>query len=110
MRQQRPVTLPPVVRCGAREGVATAKKPRTIKVTPGSELAVILQEAAVRPVLLEQEGTRFIVEADEPFARYDPEAALAGIRKGAGRWRDLDADEAKECIDRGRAQGTRPAD
>lgn len=89
--------------------VATAKQPRTIKVTPGSELAGILQEAAVRPVLLEQDGTRFVVEADEPFARYDPEAALAGIRKGAGSWADLNPDEVKEYIYRAREQGTRPS-
>lgn len=86
---------------------ATAREPRTIKVTPGSELARILQEAAVHPVLLEQDGARFRVEADEPFARYDPEGALAGIRKGAGSWADLNADEVKEYIYRGCAQGTR---
>jgi hypothetical protein len=86
---------------------ATAKEPRTIKVAPGSELAKLLQEAAVGPVLLEQDGSLFRVEADEP-SRYDPDRALAGIRKAAGTWADLDADDVKAYVYRGRAQGTRP--
>lgn len=46
-----------------------AKRPRTITVSPGSEMATTLQEVAVRPVLLDQGGTLFVVELDEPFAR-----------------------------------------
>lgn len=49
--------------------------------TPGSEMATILQEVAVRPVLLDQGGTLFVVELDGPFARpFRMEGAATMVR------------------------------
>lgn len=91
-----------------------AVESKKITVRPGSDMAHLLEMAVKAPVLLEKDGVLFRVNAveasvEEPWARYDPTAALAGMRAAAGSWADLDAEELKANIYRGREEGTRPA-
>ena len=50
------------------------------------------------PVIFEWHGRRYCI-ADarlvDPFANYDPERALAAIRKAAGAWKGLDTEAMK---------------
>ena len=87
---------------------------KKMTVRAGSEVARVLDMAVTAPVLLEKEGVLFRVnvvdaEIEEPWARYDPKAALAGMRSAAGSWADLDAEGLKANIYRAREEGTRPA-
>lgn len=53
-----------------------ASDPKIIKVTPGGELARLLDAAAVAPVLLEKDGVRYrlsVEENEDIWAGYDPE-------------------------------------
>jgi hypothetical protein len=91
-----------------------AKEPtRKITVPEGSDLAKLLSEAAARPILLEKNGELYRLErmgqeAEDIFAKYDPKAALAGIKAAAGSWKDIDVEAFKQFIYRSRKEGTRP--
>ena len=90
-----------------------AREPRKIKVTPGSELANLLEEAGALPLLIEKDGELYRLERMEKepkdiFANYDPKAAIEGIRKAAGSWKDIDTEAFKERLYRAREEGTRP--
>ena len=88
------------------------EEPETILVQPGSELALLLEEAAGRPLVREKDGVRYRLEREEAdiWAGYDPVAARAGIRAAAGSWSDLDAEELKAALYRAREEGSRPPD
>jgi hypothetical protein len=82
-----------------------------IKVLPESELARLLDGAAIAPLLLEKDGVLYRVErvdADDPFAGYDPEAVRAAIRASAGALKGIDAEALKAAIYRAREEGARP--
>ena len=90
-----------------------AREPRKIKVTPGSELANLLEEAGALPLLIEKDGELYRLdlmkkEPEDIFARYDPDAAMAGIKEAAGSWKDIDPEAFKERLYRAREEGTRP--
>jgi hypothetical protein len=57
-----------------------------ISIEPDSELARALQEDEIAPVVLESNGVHFRVlrDADDIWARYDPERLLATVRAAAG--------------------------
>ena len=86
-------------------------EPKTVDVEPGSELDRLLDEAAEAPLRLVRDGARFRLapENEDEWAgpnldlaragRY-PSAeqvarAIAGLRKAAGSWRDVDVEALK---------------
>lgn len=91
-----------------------ASEPKTIEVEPGSEVDRLLDEAERAPLRLVRGSVRFRLvqetDDDDVWAGYDPERARAGMRVAAGAWSDLDAEELKAYIYRGREEGTRPLD
>ena len=92
-------------------------KPKTIHVEPGSELERVLDEANETPVELEQRGVRYRltrvprpVEAEDIWADYDPQRALAQLQAAAGGWRGLvDAEAFKAYIHERRRTANRPS-
>jgi hypothetical protein len=74
--------------------------PKKIIVNPNSEVARLLDKAAERALLLEKDGVRYHLDKEETdiWAGYDPEAALEGIQKAAGSWKDIDAEAFKAYI------------
>lgn len=90
-------------------------EPKRIKVTPGPELAKLLEEASNGPLVLETNGKLYRLdqverEPEDIWAGYDPAAVRAAIDTYAGAWANLDTDAMIEHIYRARAEGSRPAD
>jgi hypothetical protein len=83
-----------------------------ISIEPDSELARAPQEDEIAPVVLESNGVHFRVlrDADDIWARYDPERLLATVRAAAGTLTPEEGEELKELIYRGREEGSRPPD
>jgi hypothetical protein len=56
-------------------------EPRKYRVTPESELSRLLSNANREPVILENGNMRFrvVLEAEDIWAGYDPDAVIAGI-------------------------------
>ena len=75
---------------------------KTIKVTEESNLAKLLTEAAVRPILLENNDEVFLLERmDQEGQTLSPEDVTRpqeGIRKAAGSWQGIDTDTFKAYI------------
>ena len=88
------------------------KEPKTVEVEAGTELDLLLAEAAAQPLRLVRDGVRFrlAAEDEDPWAGYDPGLARAGMRAAAGAWRDIDTEAMKAYIYRAREEGTRPPD
>ena len=84
----------------------------TITVDPDSELGRALDKSDDSLIILVRNGARFRVtrDPDDPWANYDPEKVLAGLRKFANLLTPEEADRIKEGIYRGREEGTRPID
>ena len=96
---------------------ARAIEPKTIEVVPGSELARLLDEANGASLVLVKDGVRYHLDREpsdpgatlrNPWATYDPDLALAGMREAAGSWSDVDTEKLKEDIYRWREEGSRP--
>lgn len=89
-----------------------AKAPLTITIDPDSELGRALDEAEGEPVVLVRGAARFRVtrDPDDPWADYDPEAVLDGLREIAGTLSPEEGERMKELIYRGREERTRPID
>ena len=95
---------------------------RTIQVESGSELDRLLDQVADGPIELERNGARYRLdrvepplrirtgEADDIWADYDPERAIAGMEAAFGSWSDIDAEALKAAIYRAREEGSRPPD
>lgn len=86
---------------------------RTIRVTPGSELARLLETAGTGPLLLEKNGEiyrldRVEVEPEYIWEGYSPERVRRAIDATAGSWADLDTDALIADLYRAREEGTRP--
>lgn len=82
-----------------------------IKVTPGSELAQLLEAAARTPVVLEKDGVQYRLKRvdDDPTASTDPAASVAGIQAAAGSWRDnVDVEAFKAYVAERRRTSSRP--
>jgi len=86
------------------------KEPLTITIDPDSELGRALDQTAGEPIVLLRNGTRFRVtlDADDPWANYDPESVLEGLHEIAGTLSPEEGERMKELIYRGREEGTRP--
>lgn len=89
-----------------------ASEPVTITIDPESELGRALEHVEESPIVLVRDGFRYRVirDPDDPWANYDPEKVLEGLRKVAGALTEEEADRIKESIYRGREEGTRPID
>jgi hypothetical protein len=83
---------------------------RTVKVTPGSELDRLLDEAAGAPLLLDKDGVLYRLEregAEDIWAGYDPRKVPRALDKTVGSWADLDIDAVIAEIYRAREEGSR---
>jgi hypothetical protein len=84
---------------------------KRIRVSPGSELAALLEEAADTPLLLEKDGRLYrlaIEEQEDIRADYDPEAVREVIARTAGSRSDVDADKLIAALYRAREEDSRP--
>jgi hypothetical protein len=86
---------------------------KKIKVEPGSELARLLEDIGVLPVILEKGTERYTVVKEEVTKRAPTPEEVArsqeGIRKTAGAWKGLiDADAFKAYIRERRRRSSRP--
>jgi len=74
---------------------------RTIHVEPNSDLGRILDEADDVAIELEKDGVRYRLDrvraSDRPSVE-QIERSIAGIRRAAGAWRDINAEELKASI------------
>lgn len=96
--------------------VAEAK---SIDIPADSETAKLLHEADETPVVFVVGSARYRVlreprpestAADDPWANYDPDRAIAGMLEAAGKWKDVNGEKLKADIRRWRAEGSRPFD
>lgn len=89
-----------------------AKEPLTISIDPESELGRALDETGGESVVLLRGSARFRVmrDSEDPWATYDPESVLEGLRQIAGTLSPEEGERMKELIYRGREEGTRPID
>ena len=90
-----------------------AKEAKRIRITDDTTLTHVLAEAAAAPLLLEKDGELYRLDrvredAEDIFADYDPQAALAGMHAAAGTWKDIDVEAFKARLYRAREEGTRP--
>lgn len=88
------------------------EEPLTITIDPESELGRALDEMGEEPVVLLRGAERFRITRDQndPWASYDPERFLEGLREVAGTLSPEEGERMKELIYRGREEGTRPID
>jgi hypothetical protein len=86
------------------EGGAMATTDEPIEVDDATPVGPLLERAEAGPILLRRNGQVYRLE---PRPAYDPEKLIAGIQAAAGSWSDVDADEMKDYIYRGREEGTR---
>ena len=103
---------------GSRRGTSDqieSHASKTIRVAPGSELDRLLESIADTPVELERDGVHYRLDrvnrpsgeaglSDDRIAR-----SIAGIRKAAGAWDDIDAEEFKAYIRERRRTANRPS-
>jgi hypothetical protein len=87
-----------------------ADKSLTITVDPESDLGRALDESDATTAVLVKDGARFRVvrDPDDPWATYDPESVLEGLREIAGTLSPEEGARMKEIVYRGREEGTRP--
>ena len=88
-----------------------ASEARTIEVEPGGELDRLLDEADAAPLRLVRNGVGYRLnrEAEDIWADYDPDVALAGILAAAGSWKDIDAEAFKAYVRERRRTKNRPS-
>ncbi len=90
-----------------------ARELKKVHVKPGSELARLLDEADVAPLILERNGERYRLNREEEkediWAGYDPEKVRKALAETAGSWADIDTDALIADIHRAREEGSRPA-
>ena len=86
------------------------KEPLTISIDPESELGRALDAMNGESVVLLRGAERFriIRDQNDPWANYDPESVLEGLREIAGTLSPEEGERMKELIYRGREEGTRP--
>ena len=82
-----------------------ATGPLTLSLEPTSELARALADAEGQ-VILVSEGVRFTVEREGIFARYEPAAALEGLRQSRGALAGVDTEALLADLADQREQGS----
>lgn len=92
--------------------MTTSRKP--IQATDQSDFVRLLDAAEQAPVLLEREGVVYRLsragDAEDIWAGYDPERVRAGLREMSDIISAEEAEHLKDLVERGREEGTRPAD
>ena len=93
---------------------ARAIEPKTIEVTPGSELDRLLEEANGASLVLVRDGVRYRLERDHDddiWANYDPDRVFQALRDSAGALAHVDTEELKADLraQRGQDSHGRPA-
>lgn len=92
---------------------------KTIEVAPNSELARVLDEAGGTSLVLVKDGVRYRLDREvptasashgDPWADYDPERLMEGIRAAAGSISEEEAERRIAEIYRWREEGSRPPD
>ena len=89
-----------------------AVEPKKMSITPNGELARLLDEAELHPILLERNGRTFRLEADPVSTKWpapDPERVKQGLERTAGTWAGLDIDAEIAKVYAVREAGSRPA-
>lgn len=82
-------------------------QPKVIKVKPGSELALLLEEADQAPLLLEKDGVLYHLTASDQediWADYDPKRVKVGLKKSAEALSDVDTEQLLDDIHQSREQ------
>jgi hypothetical protein len=80
-------------------------EPTRIRITPGSELAQLLDKMGDAPLLLEKDGELYsLTKAQDIWAGYDPKRAREALRKSAGAFRSIDRKELLDDIHQARQQ------
>ena len=92
--------------------MATARE--SIDVDDDTQLGPLLQRAESGPVFLRRRSTVYRLEPasgeDDIWSKYDADAARRALLDIAGTWCEIDADDLKAYIYKGRDEGTRSAD
>jgi hypothetical protein len=88
-----------------------ATRARTLKVTDDSEIATLLDNANVKPVLLEKDGVVFrLSRVDDEWPEPDPERVAKMLDEVVGSWADIDADALIAELYEARERGSRHCD
>jgi hypothetical protein len=88
---------------------------RTIHVAPGSELDRLLESIDDTPIELERDGVHYRLDrVEQPASETTLSAeriarSIAGIRRAAGAWDDIDAEAFKAYIRERRRTANRPS-
>lgn len=90
-----------------------AKNMKPVKVTSGSDLMRLVDEAATNsPVLLERHGVIYrlskVAESLDVDDEPDAEAVRQNLTETVGSWADLDTDKLIDDMYEARRAGTRP--
>jgi hypothetical protein len=89
-------------------GYTMTMETKRIHITPGSELARLLEEAGEVPLLLEKDGELYrLSRAEDIWAGYDPDKARAALLKSAGALRGVNRDQLLTDIHQAREQDSR---
>jgi hypothetical protein len=90
-----------------------AEPAKKIKVTPASDLTKLLHDAAVHPILLENNGELYRLErmehAEKPLSPEAVARSKEGILKAAGSWQGIDTEAFKAYIKDRRQTANRPS-
>jgi hypothetical protein len=84
-----------------------ATNPRIIRVTPGSELAEIVDESANTAIVIERDGRRFRLVPDDAARlaeTYDPDRVLDAIERATGIFAGMDVERLKAELREQRVQ------
>jgi hypothetical protein len=86
----------------------------SIDVDDDTHIGPLLERAADGPVFLRRRDSVYRLEPapndENIWAGYDPEVVRRALLDVAGSWSDVDPDELKAHLYRGRDEGTRPPD
>jgi hypothetical protein len=92
--------------------MATARE--SIDVDDDTHIGPLLERAAHGPVFLRRRNSVYRLEptfgSEDIWSGYDPESARRALLDVAGAWSDVDPEELKAYIYRGRDEGNRPAE
>jgi hypothetical protein len=87
-------------------------QPRVYKVSPDSETARLLREAAASPIRVDTGEDVYRVDASKTKKPYDPQRMIKAIYASAGALKDVDTDALLQTLREERRQNStgRPAE
>jgi hypothetical protein len=87
------------------------REPRTITVDPDSELGRLLDEASKMPLILEKDGTRYLLSREEEsWPTISNEEYQRILDETIGTLSEEEAEHMLATIYRAREEGSRPVD